>query len=59
MCKIEIALPTLEAEHIALSQGMRGLVSARILVMELKRNTTLDLKGVGLVSKVWEYNIKT
>ena len=39
----EIALSTLEAEYIVLSQGTRELVSASNLVMELKRNTTLDL----------------
>ena len=31
----EIALSTLESEYIALSQGMRDLVSARRLVKEL------------------------
>ena len=47
----KIALSTLEAEYIALSQGIRDLVSARNLVMKLKRITILDLKWVGLVSK--------
>ena len=53
----EIVLSTLEAEYIALSQGMRKLVSARNFVMELKRNTTLDLKRVGFMPKAWEDNI--
>ena len=55
----EIALSTLEAEYIALSQGTRKLVSARNLVLERRNNTNLDLRGVGLVSKAWEDNIGT
>ena len=34
--QMEIALSTLEAEYIALLQGMRELVAARNLVLELK-----------------------
>ena len=48
----EIALPTLEAECIALSQGMKKMVSDKNLVLELKENTNLDLKEVGVVPKV-------
>ena len=57
--KTEIALSTLEAEYIALNQGMRELVSTRNLVLELIHITGLDLKGVGLVSKAWEDNVGT
>ena len=38
---------------------MRELVSARNLVLELKKNTGLDLKEIELVSKVWEDNVGT
>ena len=55
----EIALSTLEAEYIALSQGMRELVLERNLVLELRKNTNLNLKQVGLVSKTWEDKIGT
>ena len=37
----EIALSTLEAECIALSQGMRNVVAARALVLELNQNMNL------------------
>ena len=50
----EIALSTLDANHIYLSQGIRELVSARNLVLELNKNTGLDLTGTGLVHMVWE-----
>ena len=55
----EIALSTLEAEYIALSQGMRELVSARSMVLELAMKMNLDLKGVSTVSKAWEDNVGT
>ena len=57
--KSEIALSTLEAEYIALSQGMRELVSARSMVLELAVKMNLDLKGVSTVSKAWEDNVGT
>ena len=55
----EISISTLEAEYIALSQGMRKLVAARNLVLELRERTSLDFNGLGLVSKAWEDNIGT
>ena len=42
----EIALSTLEAKYIALSQGMRELVSARRLVLELGEQMNFNLKSV-------------
>ena len=53
----EITLSTLEAEYIALSQGMRELVFARNLVSELAKNMKYGLSHTALVSKVWEDNI--
>ena len=47
----QIKLSTLEAEYIALSQGMRGLVAARNLVLESKDQTNLNLSSMGIVSK--------
>lgn len=55
----EIALSTLEAEYIALSQGMRELVSARSLTLELSLKMNLDFSGTSTVSKAWEDNIGT
>ena len=55
----EIALSTLEAEYIALSQGMRELVSARRLVLELGERMNMNLKSVSQVSKAWEDNVGT
>ena len=55
----EIALSTLEAEYIALSQGMRELVSARSLVLELGERMNMNLKSVSQVSKAWEDNVGT
>ena len=55
----EIALSTLEAEYIALSQGMRELVSARSMVLELAAKMDMDLKGASTVSKAWEDNVGT
>ena len=55
----EITLSTLEAEYIALSQGMRELVSARRLVLELCERMNMDLKSVSQVSKAWEDNVGT
>ena len=53
----EIALSTLEAEYIALSQGMRELVFTRRLVIELSAQMHFDLKGVSNVATAWEDNI--
>ena len=55
----EIDLSTLEAEYIALSQGMRELVSARRLVLELGERMNMDHKSVSQVSKAWEDNVGT
>ena len=52
-------MSTLEAEYIALSQGMRELVSARRLVLELGERMNMDLKSVPQVSKAWEDNVGT
>ena len=41
----------LEAKYIALSQGVRELVSARNLVTELGDRMNLDLNGASQVSK--------
>ena len=57
--QIDIALLMLEAEYIALSRGIRELVSARKLVLDLKDDMKLDLKRVGVVSKAREGNIGT
>ena len=55
----DIALSTLEAEYIALSQGMKKLVASRNLVLELRERLSLDLNDIVLVSKAWEDNIGT
>ena len=55
----EIALSTLEAEYIALSQGMRDLVSARRLMAELGKRMDYKLDKHSHVSKVWEDNTGT
>ena len=55
----EIALSTLEAEYIALSHGMRDLVSARRLMVELGERMNYKLVKVSYVSKVWEDNTGT
>ena len=47
----EISLSTFEAEYIALSQGMRELVSERRLVLELGERMNMELKSVSQVSK--------
>ena len=52
----EIVLSTLEVEYIALSQGMRELVSAWRLLFELGNWTEYDLKDISHVSKAWEDN---
>ena len=54
----EIALFTLDAEYIALSQGMRDLVSTRRLMAELDEQINYKTDKVFLVSKVWEDNTK-
>ena len=55
----EITLYMLEAEYIALSQGMRDLVSARRLVDELGKRMNYKLDKVSHVYKVWEDNTGT
>ena len=55
----EIALSTLEAEYIALSQGMRDLVSARRLLAELGERMDYKVMKKYYVSKVWEDNTGT
>jgi len=52
----KIDLSTLEAEYIALSQGMRDLVSARRLMTELGKRMNYKLDNISHVSKVWEDN---
>jgi hypothetical protein len=52
----EIALSTLEAEYIALSQGMRDLVSARRLMAELGERMNYKMDDISHISKVWEDN---
>ena len=47
----EIALSTLEAEYIVLSQGMREFVSARSMVLELVVKMNMGLKSASTVSK--------
>ena len=50
----------LEAEYIALSQGMRELVSGRRLMIELTtRMDMLHMQGVSFVYKAWEDNTDT
>ena len=55
----EIALSTLEAEYITLSQGMREMVSARRLLFELASWMDYDLQDISHVSKAWEDNTGT
>ena len=50
----DIALSTFEAEYIALSQGMRELVSAQRLSLELRERMNMYLKSVSQVFKAWE-----
>ena len=52
----EIALSTLDAEYISLSQGMRDLVLARRLMVELGERMNYKTNKVSHVSKVWEDN---
>ena len=52
-------LSTLEAECIALSQGMKELVAVKELLGELYKRMGLDLKSESKVSYVWEDNIGT
>ena len=49
----ELSLSTLEAEYIALSQGIRELVFARILMAKLVKHINCKLDKVSRVSKVW------
>mgnify|MGYP004188465917 CR=1 FL=1 len=55
----EIALSTLEAEYIALSQGMRELFSAKRLMLEHNKRMNLKLEGASMISKPLEDNIKS
>ena len=55
----DIYLSILEAEYITLSQGMKDLVSARILMAELGEQMNYKLAQVSHVSKVWEDNTGT
>ena len=55
--QLEIALSTLEAEYIALSQGMVELVFTRRLVVQLSEHMNFNLYGVSNVSTAWEDNI--
>ena len=52
----EIALSTLEAEYIALSQGMWELVSSHCLLLEIFNRTEYDLYNMSQVCKIWEDN---
>ena len=52
-------MSTLEAEYIAFSQGMRKLVSARRLVLELGECMNMTPKIVSQVSKALEDNVGT
>ena len=47
----DIALSTLEAEYIALSQGMRDLVSAWRLMAELGEKMNYKMERISHVSK--------
>ena len=55
----EISLSTLEAEYIALSQGMMELVAAIRLVLELCSKIHFSIKGASTVSCAWEDNDPT
>ena len=55
----EVTLSTLEAEYIALSQGMKDLISARRLMAELGERMNYKMDKVSHVSKVWEDNTGT
>ena len=55
----EIALSTLEAEYVALSQGMRELVATRRLVLELCSRIHFNINDASTVSCAWEDNMGT
>ena len=55
----EIALSTLEAEYIDLSQRIQDLVSARRLMAELVKRMNYKLNKISHVSKMWEDNTGT
>ena len=55
----EAGVPALESECVALSQGMRELVAARRLVLELGQRMSMELKTVSKMSKSWEENVGT
>ena len=52
----ETALSTMESEYIALSQGMRELVSMRSLFDEVSRNLQIDTASTTRLSRVFEDN---
>jgi hypothetical protein len=52
----EIALSTLEAEYIALSQAMRDLLPLRDLMTVISSSLQLDRDDKTMVSTVWEDN---
>ena len=55
----EIALSTLEAEYIVLSQGMRDLISARRMMAELGERMNYKIDKAFHISKVWKDNTST
>ena len=55
----KIALPTLEAEYIALSQGMMELVATRRLVLEMCYKIHFSIKSASTVSCTWDDNVGT
>ena len=54
----EIALSALKAEYIALSHGMRDLVSAKRLLAELGEQMNYKVMNTSHISKIWEDNTK-
>ena len=52
----ETALSTMESEYIALSQGMRELVSMRSLFDEVSRNLQINTASTTRLSRVFEDN---
>ena len=55
----DIPLSALKSEYIALSQGMRDLVSVFQLVKELCTKIHFNMNNVSRVSKAWEDNTGT
>ena len=52
----EISLSTMESEYIALSAGMRELIGARRLIIEIATKCNLARKRISFVCKAWEDN---